>query len=69
MTALLDAFARWGPSAVGGAAVATALVLVLAGFGLGVAHGTVSAVTYSGTAGVAILLVAIVFRAVRAGDV
>lgn len=68
MNAFLNALARWGPSAVASAAAAVALLLVVAGFALGVAHGTASAVAYSGAAGVLILLVATAYQAVRGPD-
>jgi hypothetical protein len=65
MNAFLNALARWGPSAVASAAAAAALLLVVAGFALGVAHGTASAVAYSGTAGVLVLVAAIGYQAAR----
>jgi len=68
MTALLDALAGWGPSLIGAGAAAAALLLVLAGFALGVAHGTASAVAYSAAAGALLLLAAIAFQAMRAPD-
>ena len=69
MNALLDALAGWGPSMIGAAAAVSALLLVVGGFGLGVAHGTASAVAYSATFGVVVLLAAIAFEAMRAPDV
>ena len=68
MSALLDALAGWGPSVLAAGTAALALALVVAAFGLGVAHGTASAVAYAGTAGVAILLASLAFQALRARD-
>jgi hypothetical protein len=69
MTALLDALARWGPTAVAGVAAGAVLLLLVAAFALGAAHGGASAVAYSGTAGIVILLAAIAYQATRARDV
>lgn len=66
MSALLDAFDRWGPRAVAGTAAAAVLLLVLAAFVVAVAHTSASGVAYSGAAGILVCLLVLALSSLRA---
>ena len=69
MNALLDALARWGPATVAAGVAVVALLLVLAGFGIGLAHGSASAPAFAGAAGIVVLLGATALQALRQRDI
>lgn len=65
MTAVLDAFDRWGPRAVLAGAATAVLGLVLAAFVVAVVHTSASAVAYAGGLGILVFVLSLGYTSLR----